>query len=161
MKLIRFLSKCVFVTFIFILGVSAADKEYLKDSIIGIQIYGCGSDLDESFVDYLVGIDVDTVDELTQKIIAYNTAFDICIEQQYFEASVQDDLLIPGGMYTTVIVNKGKTPVASFTKSIAPINTRFCITEDYIFSHIQNGYVSFLSFWGKAEKIIINSKYGL
>ncbi len=161
MKLIRFLSKCVIVTFLFVLGVSAADKEYLKDSIIGIQIYSCGSDLDESLVDYLMDIDADSAQELSQKILAYNECFDICVEDRYFEASVQDHFLIPGGMYTTVIVNKGKTPAVSFTKSIAPINYRFCITEESVISYVQNGYVTFLTYWGLAEKMIINFQDGL
>lgn len=160
MKLVRFFSKCILVVCLFVLGVSAADKEYLRESIIRVQIIGSGC---EDLKDYFRCIDVNSAEELCQKVKAYNTDLDVYIKQEYFEASIQDDILLPGGMYTTVFVkmDSGQMPVGCFTKSIAPVNTRFYIEEEPIMAYVQNSYVSFLSFLGMAEKLVINFQDGL
>ena len=155
MKLVFFFLKCIFVVCLFMLGVSVADKECLKESIIGVQVVGTEN---EDLINHISCMDVDSAEDFCQKIKAYDADLEVYVDLQYFEASAQGNILIPGGMYETVFVNldSGLKTVSSFTISIAHVNTRFYASDEPIITYVQNSYVSFLSFLGTAEKMVIN-----
>ena len=167
MRLIRFLFKVVLLIFLFILGVSAADKEYLSDRIVGVQILGADSEWGGAFAEnvqlFLEGSEVENAEELCALLqesgLLGQDAQAFCTSA-YFERSLLEDRIIPAGIYDAVCIQlgSGQEQLTCFVKQTGTISTRFRSAEDPFFSQIQGGYLAFLSFLGNIEKIVIYFK---
>lgn len=159
MRLIRFLLCCAVLMFMFVLGVSAADKEYLSDRLIGIQMFGDEEDLDPYMQKNIVSVidksRPESAEELYSVLVHADYMDNLVCEPRYFDAVLQGNQIIPAGMYDTVSIyfGGGDKLLSSFVYFVEPLNKRFEKTNEPIYVQLQSSYIKFLSLIGRSEKM--------
>lgn len=157
MKIFRRLFFLVAVVFFFLLGISAADKEYLYSGVVGICISSEDQDLPTQICDYIAQSCFADSQALYQQLKASQYGFGISRGKRYFDAASFGMGHIPDGVYDTIVIDQGGEGCseAVFLIQLKPLNHRFIKTTAPVASVVQEYYISFLSVIGKAEKLVI------
>ena len=156
MKLIRKLFGIIAVVFFFFLGISAADKAYLSESIIGICIIYDDRREDDfiNLSDQIMQMQCSDARSLCRQLQKMNGDMTITCEKQYFDYDISGNTCIPAGVYDTVFIDIGGQNCleASFFKQINGLTRRFELVDEDNYAVLQKKYISFLSFIGQIEK---------
>lgn len=154
MRIFRVITVFLAVAFFFLLGIGFADKEYLSENVVGIRIYADDPQIIEYLYDLLGKLQCTDARQLCrmlcdEKIYAY-----LSPEKQYFDVNNCVMGHFPYAAYDTIIIDLSeRDPIeASYLKLVGSLPKRFGCTQSPFTTNIQEYYVSFLSYLGKAEK---------
>lgn len=158
MKIFRRLFFILAVVFFFLLGISAADKEYLSDSVVGICIMTEDQTLSAQVCDLIERSCCTDIQEVQQFL--ENSEFDLEISRskRYFDADLFEMGQIPDGVYDTIVIDPGENCCSEmvFLKQLSPMSYRFDKMNVPVASAVQKYYISFLSVIGRAEKFALD-----
>ncbi len=158
MKIFRRLFCILAVLFFFILGISVADKEYFSGSVVGICILTEDRDSVVQLCDFIEQVHCTDIHELCQEIGNSEFRATVSYSKRYYDADVSVMGHIPAGVYDTVVIDlggNGSTEIV-YLKQLKPVAHRFWKTDIPVAASVQNYYISFLSFIGKAEKLTLD-----
>ena len=151
----------ILLGFFFLLGISAADKEYLFDSIVGICVSSNDRELFDQLRDSVEQAQCADIFELYQYIVEiFPCAKVSCGKRYYDETDINQDY-VPAGVYNTIFVdiNGNGDTESAFLKQIIPLSGCFLESKFISVSYVQKYYISFLSVLGKAEKLALELLY--
>ena len=155
MKLIRRLLRLFIILVLFITGISFADKQYLSDRVIGLQINGAASnELLENIEELANSGKFLDANSFCERLI--DSGFDAYCTAGYFDSVAENDTVIPAGIYDTVCISLDTTNDEQYSKLVVSedIGGNFRSADHKLMALLQKAYIVFLSVIGYVEKIV-------
>ncbi len=146
------------ILFAFLLGISAADKECLSSSVVGICILTENPDLSAQLWEFIEQTNFADISDLYQHVKDRDFDATVSCSKRFFNADALDMGHFPDGVYDTIIIDLGGNNSSEmvYLKQLKPMARRFKETNDPVAASVQKYYISFLSLIGKTEKLALD-----
>ena len=158
MKVFRRLFNLIIVLFFFLLGISAADKQYLSQSVVGICINTEDRVLQEQLHEFILDLCCTDIHDLYARLSDAGFDANLKITKRFFDENTADMGCFPCGIYDTIVIDLGDHHDAQrvYFKQLRPLSHRFGTIDVPFLSNVQSGYIGFLSLIGKTEKCVFD-----